>query len=182
MILSHVRWLLRDRGYVREGEADVVIGDADRGILVIEVKSGEIRRDDRGTWWVGRQALQRSPFEQAADSRHALVRKLSELPGWTAGLKPIAGQAVAFPDVELDTMRGRLGLLGPDVDAGLIADQSMFVDDEGSRRELAGFVDRAFEAWSGEAGTRTPGRAAIDLLVATMTEPFEIRPMLRVIA
>ena len=179
VILSHVRWLLRDRGYVREGEADVVIGDANRGILVLEVKSGEISRDARGTWWVGRQALQRSPFEQAADSRHALVRKLSELPGWTAGLKPIAGQAVAFPDVELDSMRGRLGLLGPDVDAGLIADQSMFVDDEDGRRELAGFIDRAFEAWSGQAGTRPPGRAAIDLLVATMTEPFEIRPMLR---
>ena len=179
VVLPHVRWLLRDRGYVREGEADVVIGDADRGILAIEVKSGEISRDAHGTWWVGRQALQRSPFEQAADSRYALVRKLSELPGWTAGLKPIAGQAVAFPDVELDTMRGRLGLLGPDVDAGLIADQSMFVDDEGGRRELAGFIDRAFEAWSGQAGTRPPGRAAIDLLVATMTEPFEIRPMLR---
>ena len=178
-VLSHVRWLLRERGYVREGEADVVIGEPDRGILVLEVKSGEIRRDARGTWWVGPEPLARSPFEQAADSRHALVRKLSELPGWTAGLNPIAGQAVAFPDVELDSMRGRLGLLGPEVDVGLIADQSMFVDDEGGRRELGGFVDRAFEAWSGQAGTRPPGQAAIDLLVATMTEPFEIRPMLR---
>jgi hypothetical protein len=178
-VLSHVRWLLRDHGYVREGEADVVIGEPDRGILVLEVKSGEVRRDARGTWWVGREPLPRSPFEQAADSRHALVRKLSELPGWTAGLKPIAGQAVAFPDVELDSMRGRLGLLGPDVDARLIADQSMFVDDERSRRELGGFIDRAFDAWSGQAGTRPPGRAGIDLLVATMTEPFEIRPMLR---
>jgi hypothetical protein len=178
-VLPHVRWLLRDHGYVREGEADVVIGDPDRGILVLEVKSGEVRRDGQGTWWVGRDRLERSPFEQAADSRHALVRKLAELPGWLADLKPIAGQAVAFPSVELDTMRGRLGLLGPDVDAGLIADQSMFVDDEGGRRELGGFVAQAFEAWSGLAGTRPPGKAGIDLLVATMTEPFEIRPMLR---
>jgi hypothetical protein len=76
-------------------------------------------------------------------------------------------------------MKGRLGLLGPDVDAGLIADQSMFVDTDDGRRELGGFVDRAFEAWSGQAGTRPPGRSAIDLLVATMTEPLEIRPMLR---
>ena len=53
-VLSHVRWLLRDHGYVREGEADVVIGEPDRGILVLEVKSGEVRRDARGTWLVGR--------------------------------------------------------------------------------------------------------------------------------
>jgi hypothetical protein len=178
-ILPNVRWLARDHGYVREGEADVVIGEPDRGILVLEVKSGEVRRDGTGTWWVGRNALTRSPFKQAADSRHALIRKLQELPGWTAGLKPIAGEVVAFPDVELDSMKGRLGLLGPDVDAGLIADQSMFVDNEEGRRELGGFLDRAFEAWSGQAGTLPPGRAGIDLLVATMTQPFEIRPMLR---
>ena len=178
-LLHHVRWLQRDRSHVREGEADVVIGEPDRGILVLEVKSGQIRRDDLGTWWAGGRRLERSPFEQAADSRYALVGKLTELPDWTAGLKPIAGQAVAFPDVELDSMRGRLGLLGPDVDAGLIADQSMFVDDDGGRRELRAFIDRAFEAWSGQASTRPPGRAGIDLLVATMTDPFEIRPMLR---
>ena len=129
-ILHGVRWLSRDHGHVREGEADVVIGDPDRGILVIEVKAGEVRRDGPGRWHVGTTSLPRSPFEQAADSRHALVRKLSESPGWTAGLDPIAGQAVAFPNVELDSMRGRLGLLGPDVDVDLIADQSTFVDDD----------------------------------------------------
>ena len=50
-LLHHVRWLLRDRGHVREGEADIVIGDPDRGILVVEVKSGEVSRDANGTWW-----------------------------------------------------------------------------------------------------------------------------------
>ncbi|MGH2511367.1 MAG: nuclease-related domain-containing protein, partial [Candidatus Limnocylindrales bacterium] len=179
VVLARVRWLLRDHGRVREGEADIVIGDPDRGILVIEVKAGEIRRGDRGRWWAGPHELPRSPFEQAADSRHTLVRKLSELPGWPARLNPIAGQAVAFPDVELDTMRGRLGLLGPDVDADLIADQSMFVDSEDGRRELRGFIERALAAWSGGSDTQPPGAAAIGLLVATMSEPFEIRPMLR---
>ena len=178
-VIAHLRWLLRDHGYVREGEADVVIGDPERGILVIEVKAGEIRRDHHGTWWAGSSRLARSPFEQAGDSRRALIRKLSELPGWPTGLNPTAGQAVAFPDVELDSMRNRLGLLGPDVDTGLIADQSMFVDTEAGHAELTAFVDRAFELWSGSANTAPPGTTAIDLLVATMSEPFEIRPMLR---
>src|SRR5687768_1338745 len=43
LVLDNVQWLLRERGAVRNGEADVVIGDPDRGILVIEVKAGEIR-------------------------------------------------------------------------------------------------------------------------------------------
>ena len=179
VVLANVRWLMREYGQVREGEADIVIGDPERGILTIEVKAGEIRRDSSGTWWAGPHDLARSPFEQASDSRHSLVDKLLELPGWPARLVPIAGQAVAFPDVEMDTMRGRLGLLGPDVDPELIADQSMFVDTEEGRQELASFVDRAFESWSGGSKTRPPGQAAIDLLVATMSEPFEISPMLR---
>jgi hypothetical protein len=178
-LLPHVRWLLRENGRVREGEADIVIGDPERGILVIEVKAGEIRRDDEGRWWAGPHALPRSPFEQAADSRHSLIDKLLELPGWPARLTPISGHAVAFPHVEMDTMRGRLGLLGPDVDAGLIADQSTFVDNDEGRAELGSFVDRAFETWSGASKTQPPGKVAIDLLVATMSSPFEITPMLR---
>ncbi len=129
--------------------------------------------------WFAGERLPRSPFEQAADSRHALVRKLRELPDWPAGLNPIAGQAVAFPDVELDSMAGRLGLLGPDVDVDLIADQSTFLDTEDGRRELRDFLDRAFELWSGRAETRPPGRQGVDLLVATLTEPLELRSMLR---
>ena len=59
-VLHHVRWLEREHGHDREGEADVVIGDPDRGILVIEVKAGEIRRDASGTWWTA-DRLPRSP-------------------------------------------------------------------------------------------------------------------------
>ncbi|MDH4143502.1 MAG: NERD domain-containing protein, partial [Chloroflexota bacterium] len=135
-VLANVHWLLRDHGHVRKGEADVVIADPDRGILVLEVKSGEVRRDGNGTWWVGGKPLDRSPFQQASDSRYALIRKLYELPGWPAELRAIAGEAVAFPDVDLDTMRGRLGLVGLDAQQDLIADQSMFLDGDDARAEL----------------------------------------------
>jgi hypothetical protein len=178
-VLANLSWILREHGYVREGEADVVIGDPDHGIMVIEVKAGQIRRDATGTWWAGPRRLPRSPFKQASDSRHSLVDKLCELPGWPARLKPIAGQAVAFPHVELDSMRGRLGLLGPEVDPDLIADQSMFMETDASRAELTAFIDRAFASWSGSSDTRPPGKAGIDALVAMTSEPFEITPMLR---
>jgi hypothetical protein len=180
-VLPNVRWLSRDHGTEHEGEADVIIGDPERGILVLEVKSGNVRRDGNGTWYAGGEPLKRSPFTQAADSKHALVRKLHELQAWPAGRKPINGHGVAFPDADLDSMRGRLGLdaLGPDADPDLVADQSTFADTADGRLELQGFVDRAFEHWSGTAGTYPPGHDGIDLLLATMTEPFEIRSMLR---
>jgi hypothetical protein len=180
-VLPNVRWLARDHGTEHEGEADVVIGDPERGILVLEVKAGEIRRDGNGTWWAGPKPLDRSPFTQASQSRHALVKKLHELQAWPAGRKPINGHGVAFPDVDLDSMRGRLGLdvLGPDADPDLVADQSTFADTADGRLELKGFVDRAFDHWSGGAGTYAPGREGIELLRATMVEPFEIRSMLR---
>jgi hypothetical protein len=164
---------------VRNGEADVVIGDPGRGILVIEVKSGEIRRDGSGTWWAGPNPLDRSPFEQARDNRYNLLKKLYELPDWPAGLKPSSGHVVAFPDVDLDTMRGRLGLLGLDADSELIADQSMFVDSDEGRAELSAFLDRAFAAWGQHPQQRTPGVAAIELLRAVGSEPFEMHSMLR---
>jgi AAA domain/Nuclease-related domain/UvrD-like helicase C-terminal domain len=179
LVLAGVKWLLRDRGAVRNGEADIVIGDPARGILVIEVKSGEIRRDGSGTWWAGPNRLDRSPFDQARDNRYALLKKLHELPDWPADLKPISGHAVAFPDVDLDTMRGRLGLLGLDADSELVADQSMFVDSDEGRAELRAFVDGAFAAWGQHGQERAPGQAAIHLLRAVGSEPFEIRSMLR---
>lgn len=179
LLLHGVHWLARDHGRASKGEADVVIGDPDRGILVLEVKAGEIRRDTNGTWWAGPNRLERPPFQQASDNRYALVRKLQELPDWPAGLRPIAGEAVALPDVDLETMRGRLGLLGLDAEQDLIADQSTFVGDDDGQRELRSFVDSAFAFWSAKAGEHPPGRDAIELLRGTLYQPFEIRSMMR---
>ena len=110
-----------------------LVAHPEHGFLVIEVKAGEIRRDANG-WWAGGRRLPRSPFEQASDSQHSLVRKLRELPDWHPDLVPIAGHAVAFPDVDLRSAGARLGLLGPDVDAGLILDQPRLLDTADRRR------------------------------------------------
>src|SRR5688572_3353023 len=81
-IFPNVRWLGRtaDHRGLRDGEADLVIAHPERGFLVIEVKSGEIARDEHGRWWAGGRALPVSPFQQASDNRHALLRKLRDLP------------------------------------------------------------------------------------------------------
>jgi len=186
VLLPNVRWIARDRGHEIEGEADLVVADPDRGLLVFEVKAGEIRRDEFGRWWAGRNRLERSPFEQAAASRHALVRKLAELPEWEAGLRPTAGQGVALPDVDLASAGRRLGLaaLGPDVDLDLILDQLRLLPGDGAADDLRAWLDRAFVLWSREGGgsatgTRPPGEKGVALLRDLVTSPVELHSLLR---
>ena len=190
LILPNVRWLARDYGHDFEGEADLVIADPDRGFLVIEVKAGEIRRDDHARWWAGHRQLDRSPFEQASTSRHNLVRKLGELREWEAGLRPVAGQGVAFPDVDLVSAGGRLGLaaLGPDVDPDLILDQPRLLPGDGAATDLRAWLDHAFELWKREGsgtgtgsatGTRPPGEYGVELLRDLVTSPIELHSLLR---
>lgn len=178
-ILPNVRWRERVNGHFHDGEADLVVADPDRGILVVEVKSGEIRRDGR-TWWAGNKELPQSPFEQAAASRHALVRKLRELPAWDPTLNPIAGDAVAFPDVDLATAGSRLGMLGPDVDPDLILDQRQLVDDAPSAERLRDWLERVLRGFERDStARRPPGPNGVGLLVDLLTEPVELRSMLR---
>jgi len=177
-LYPNVAWVVRDRGADREGEADLVIAHPELGFLTIEVKSGPIVRDGLGRWWAGGRLLDRSPFEQAADSHHSLVRKLRELPDWPARLDPIAGHAVAFPSVELSSLGPAIHFVGPDADPELILDKAMLSSDGPRNARLREWVDRCFELWSGGA-QRAPGERGVELLAATLVSPLEIRSLLR---
>jgi hypothetical protein len=178
ILFPNVAWILRDHGTDREGEADLVIAHPELGFLVIEIKSGPIARDGTGRWWAGGRPLDRPPFEQAADSHHSLVRKLRELPDWPAGLDPIVGHAVAFPNADLASLGSKILYLGPDVDPELILDKT-FLAVEGPRNaRLRAWVERAFELWGGGA-RRSPGTKGIELMAATITSPLELRSLLR---
>lgn len=178
LLLPNVAWVVRDHGVDREGEADLVIAHPDRGFLTIEVKAGQIVRDGLGRWWAGGRLLHRPPFQQAADSHHSLVAKLRELPAWPAGLDPIAGHAVAFPNADLASLGTKILLLGPDVDPELILDKSFLSPDGQRNARLRAWVDRCFELWAGGA-RRSPGAKGVELLSATITSPFELRSLLR---
>lgn len=178
-VFENVRWRERVRGHFVDGEADIVVADPDRGILVVEVKSGEIRRNGR-TWYAGPKPLPQSPFEQAANARHALVRKLTQLPAWDPTLNPIAGDAVAFPDVDLESAGPRLGMLGPDVDPDLILDKPRLQSDEPTAREVRDWFNRTLEAFGRDSNARRPpGAGGVNLLRDLLVEPVELRSLLR---
>src|SRR5215472_6957812 len=74
VVFHHVGWIAHDkRKHPHDGEVDFVIAHADRGVLVIEVKGGTIRRDGKTGRWTttsvsGITDPIPDPIEQAKDS------------------------------------------------------------------------------------------------------------------
>jgi len=176
-MLNNVAWLVRQHGVEREGECDILLAHPEKGFLAIEVKGGLIKRDGLGRWWAGSGQLDKSPFQQAADSQHSLVAKLTELPDWEAGLSPIAGHAVAFPNVDLASLDAKI-LLGTDADPELILDRAMLAPDPQRNTRIRAWVDRCYELWD-SGGKRGPGRHGIELLTRITSSPISLYSLLR---
>ncbi|MFV2062162.1 MAG: NERD domain-containing protein [Chloroflexota bacterium] len=147
-IYVNVHWTgpVRWNGPARDGEADAVITHPERGLLVLEVKSGEPSRDPDGTWHLGPIALAKSPFEQAETSKHFLRAKLIDLPDWPTDLDPLAGHAVAFPDVDLTSLPSGHSLLGVDAPRDLVLDATALQTVDG----IQAWLDHVFEYWTGD--------------------------------
>ncbi len=176
-MLTNAAWLVRQPGVEREGGADIIVAHPDKGFLAIEVTAGQIKRDSLGHWWAGASRLDRSPFQQAADAHDSLVAKLTELPDWQAGLDPIAGHAVAFPNVDLASLDASI-LVGTDADPELILDRALLAPDPQRNTRIREWVDRCFELWD-SGGRRGPGKRGIDLLTHVVTAPTELPSLLR---
>ena len=173
-IYANVRWLghASDRGPNRDGEADLIVAHPDLGILVIETKAGELRREPGGGWFGGGRPLKVSPQEQAASSKHALLEKLRFLPDWERGMEPIAGHAIALPDVELVTARN---LLGADLASDIVFDADALAAPDATRAA----IERAFAFWARDAANRRPpGERGIRLLDTILDAPVELRTRL----
>lgn len=89
-------------GQLREGEADFIIAHPQLGILVVEVKGGQITFDEATQHFCSRDGHGENhdignPFRQAADNKGWLIRFLRDKPG-CLHTHVIVGFAVAFPD------------------------------------------------------------------------------------
>jgi len=85
-----------------QGEADFLIAHPVDGLLVLEVKGGEVTYDPATKRWAqagrsGRHFLDEDPFHQARDEMQSLIDILSHQPGWDRW-RPSYGYGVAFPD------------------------------------------------------------------------------------
>ncbi|MBA2557744.1 MAG: NERD domain-containing protein [Chloroflexi bacterium] len=177
-VYPNVHWISRTRagGPARDGETDLVIAHPERGLLIVEVKGGQISRDAHGRWYSGSHELDPTPFRQAATSKYAILGKLREVPEWRAG-NPRAGHAVAFPDVDLATLPPGARVLGPDAPTELVLDGSALETPHNTRRA----IDRAYDHWIGDgagAGVEL-GDEGIRVLDRLFRPEVALRPLLR---
>ena len=110
-LLHSVVWQSRRKGIQSDGEADFIILHPRHGIAIIEVKGGGIEIVD-GKWYsTDAQNVRhpiKNPFEQAKDSKYALVSYLKAIDKNLSQIPVVHG--VIFPDITVDT---HFGMSGP---------------------------------------------------------------------
>ena len=108
MAFHSVKWQSKRRGREGDGETDFMLLHPRHGIIIVEVKGGEI--DVRDNVWIsslnGHSRETSNPFEQARDAKYSLLSLHEEL-GLTP---PPINYAVCFPHISANE---RIGLFGP---------------------------------------------------------------------
>ena len=88
VVFYSVPWHKTERyRHPKDGEADFIVAHPDKGILVLEVKGGEIGYDAAQDQWRsisggGQVHKIKDPVKQAHDSKHTLLAKLKESTAW----------------------------------------------------------------------------------------------------
>lgn len=104
VVFYSVAWLAPTPGGApRDGETDFIVAHPEKGVLLIEVKGGQIRYDAVRRQWISRDAggvdHDIDPIEQVRQSKYALRSKLKALNSLRNVYVDLS-HAVAFPDVE----------------------------------------------------------------------------------
>lgn len=161
-VFHSVAWTLRDadRG-ARDGEADFLIVHPDKGLLLIEVKGGQIRISGETGEWFSNEFAIKNPFEQAKSNKYSLLSKLKESNFWHERHIPI-GHAVALPDVDV---RGSLGLDAP----------AAITMGRANLAELGKWLEGAFGYWAAGQRTESIGPAAVRSLVDLLSPSWELQ-------
>lgn len=165
-VLHAVKWFARTLGTV--GEIDFLIAHPDYGVLVMEVKGGQITIEN-GRWYstsqTGRTNEIKDPCEQAERNRRALHDWL-ELDPRTKGIPFALFPAVALPD---SSVRGDVR---PD------CPQDIFIDIT-HLDKLEGRLLTIFRYWSDHADARNAtmgGKRAVDAMIDLLVPTRSLQP------
>lgn len=156
-----------------EGEVDFVLAHPEIGILIAEVKGGQVGFDPVSGRWYSidrnrvRHELDRSPFEQAQVNARRIVERLRAIPVTQHHRYPFAW-VVVLPDVEVPSP---LSTYPEEV----IIDRNGLGDLERRLRRAAGFLVR--HPWS----TRDDGVRALRALERVLGQSIWTRRPLRVV-
>ncbi|MCC7495576.1 MAG: PD40 domain-containing protein [Fimbriimonadaceae bacterium] len=159
-VFYSVRWQgSGTRGSPRDGEADFVVAHPEHGILVLEVKGGQVAYQGNSAGWVSLTPLgqarrgSRDPLRQASESRHVLLAHLSTSKGWRQGRFTMA-YAVALPDIVLPPGLG----LPPSARPEVMLDSVALADPQAA-------LERVWQFWRNPATDQPLGADRLQRLV-----------------
>jgi Nuclease-related domain len=160
-------------GSREDAEADFVIIDPRRGLLVVEVKGGGIEFDPlKGAWTsIGRDGphVIKDPSRQGSDQKHAIIDFFKESPRWKAigGGRVLCGHAVFLPDVtHVDHLK-------------LPSAPKQIVGSLPEMNRLSRWIASAFEYWGGaDPRNAAPGNAGLAFFEEALCKPVLVRPLL----
>ncbi|MBX9856485.1 MAG: ATP-binding domain-containing protein [Gemmatimonadaceae bacterium] len=159
-------WRGIDRlGMEREGEADFVLVHPEYGLLVLEVKGGEISYDAATDCW---HSMDRSGFRfrikdpeaQARRSLHTFLDMFRGIPRWNGRRIP-ATVGCLFPDCRVT------GDLTPALPRRAIADA-------GDMRSISAWVERRMEDAAADRSARPPGEDGVALIHGFLAPQFHL--------
>jgi len=164
-VFHSIRWQLPGRLGLEDGETDFVIAHPRHGILILEVKGGQIAYDGQLGKWISGTIEIADPIEQALRSKYSLINLMKSDPRlkdeWI-----LVGYAIALPDVVVE------GRLLPELARPTILDGEDIND-------LGAWVERAFEYWRGRSERQsTQDRRFIHHLSRLLAPSWDLRPRL----
>ena len=155
---------------LQQGETDFIIVHPKHGLLLLEVKGGEIEYNSTDMEWYRKLGVRRkqitNPFEQARRNMHFLVNQIRELSFLGVSKLPFTyGYAVVFPDCIYQ------GSLPPDAEPVIVLSAKDMSD-------LGGAVTKAFRQWDRRSHIEPMKRSTHDGIVKGIQPSFKLMPIL----
>ncbi len=171
LVFHSVAWqTLTPGGRRRDGEADFVVLHPKNGILVVEVKGGEIIHDRKqGRWYSvdrsGKPHQIKDPIKQALASKYCLLDLLAEVAHQPSRRINI-GHAAAFPDVFVTDR-----ILSPDLPPAILLGQNHLTD-------VAGWMRAVLDHYRGkeDRGLTAPGPEVLEKLLELIGKSISLKP------
>ena len=176
MVYHSYPWLRLERSHyksgqqtLQEGEADFLVIWPERGILVLEVKGGQIHFEAQEMQWYskdfyGRTHKIKDPFKQASKCLHA-IEKIIKKKLFSNGPMPFAyGYAVCFPDLVYK------GGNAPGSDPNIVIDLSDFL----TSKSFSGAISNALNKWNRADKPRIMSKAERKQIERAISPEFKL--------
>ncbi|MBP7961440.1 MAG: NERD domain-containing protein [Caldilineaceae bacterium] len=156
---------------LRPGEADFVIVDPEQGVLVLEVKGGEIAYDPQTHEWFRTRNNKdfKDPFVQVARNKYALEDRIEAHSTFSGSgkLEITIGYAVVFPDCRY------AGTFPAHISPEILIDAD-------AMRDMKKAISRAYNAWCPVSRDRvkTIHQYELDAIFESLSPVFQLTPVL----